>query len=157
MSTRPRPATSAADIATVQALRSDVALQLARHVRRSAQTQVSAAERLGIPQPTLSKIMRGRVSDLSLELLLRVAVRAGLPVVLQTGKVAAEAGAYVSGVERAETARRKSRIAEEASEAVSDAARRLTPEERLQAHVRHSELVTALHRAGEASRRGRRR
>jgi predicted XRE-type DNA-binding protein len=144
-----------ADIATVQTLRSDVALQLARHVRRSAQTQLSAAQRLGIPQPTLSKIMRGRVSDLSLELLLRVAVRAGLPIVLQTGRDAAEAGAYVSGVERGEAGRSRSGIAEQARQAVSDAGRRLTPEQRLEAHVRHSELLTALHRAGAAARKGR--
>ena len=41
--------------------------------------------------------MHGRVSQLSLELLIRIAVRAGLPVVLQTGKDAEEAGVFVVG------------------------------------------------------------
>lgn len=141
------------DLATIQALRSDVALQIARHVTRSAQTQLTAARRLGIPQPTLSKIMHGRVTELSLELLIRVAVRAGLPVVLQTGKTPAEAGAYVSGVEIMEPARSKSRLAEEAREALADNTRRLTPEQRLEAHLKHSELVTLLHRAGQAALR----
>src|SRR5215472_5224657 len=84
------------DTATVQALRSDVALQLARLVHRMGATQVIAAKQLGLPQPTLSKIINGRVSDVSLELLVRVAVRAGLPLTLQTGHVPQEAGAFSS-------------------------------------------------------------
>ena len=57
-------------------------------------TQVVAARRLSLPQPTLSKIINGRVSDLSIEFLLRVAIRAGLPLTLQTGRNATEAGAH---------------------------------------------------------------
>src|ERR1700674_2821026 len=85
------------DTRTVQALRSDLALQIARHIRCSGQTQVAAAKRLAVPQPTVSQIMHGKVSQLSLELLIRIAVRAELPVVLQTGKDAEEAGAFVAG------------------------------------------------------------
>ena len=81
------------DEATIQSLRRDLALQLSRVARRLGDTQVVAARRLSLPQPTLSKIINGRVSDLSIEFLLRVAVRAGLPVTLQTGRDAAEAGA----------------------------------------------------------------
>lgn len=139
---------SAPDIATVQALRSDVALQIARHIKRSNQSQISAARQLGVPQPTLSKIMRSKVDKLSLELLLRIAVRAGLSVVLQTGKEPAEAGAYVSGGEVLEPARTKSKLAEQAREDLIDSARRMTPEQRLEAHLRHNELVTSLHRSG---------
>jgi predicted XRE-type DNA-binding protein len=140
------------DIATIQALRSDVALQVARHVTRTAQTQSAAARQLGIPQPTLSRIMRGRVTDLSLELLIRIAVRAGLPVVLQTGTAPEEAGAYVSQVGAVEAQRPRSRLAEEARDALTVTARRLTPEQRLEAHLRHSELVTSLHRAAPGLR-----
>ena len=85
------------DIATVQALRSDVALQIARHARRMGVSQLVAARQLGLPQPTLSKIINGRVSDLSLELLIRTAARAGLAMTLHTGRVPQEAGAFVSG------------------------------------------------------------
>ena len=136
------------DQSALQALRSDLALQIARHVARNGQTQVATAKRLAIPQPTLSKIMRGQVETISLELMLKVAVRAGLSVVLQTGKDAAEAGVYVSGITTSKPARIRSRLAEEARHAVSESVRSLTPEQRLEAHLTHNELVTALHRAG---------
>lgn len=136
------------DQAAVKALRSDLALQIARHVERDGQTQVATAKRLAIPQPTMSKIMRGQVDEVSLELMLKVAVRAGLSVVLQTGKDPAEAGVYVSGITTSKPAHIKSRLAEEARHAVRESVRSLTPEKRLEAHLKHSELVTALHRAG---------
>ena len=136
------------DQAAIKALRSDLALQIARHVGRDGQTQVAAAKRLAIPQPTLSKIMRGQVEAVSLELMLKIAVRAGLSVVLQTGKDAAEAGVYVSGITTSKPARIKSRLADEARHAVSESVRSLSSEERLEAHLKHSELVAALHRAG---------
>lgn len=138
------------DQAAIQALRGDLALQIARHVGRDGLTQVATAKRLAIPQPTLSKIMRGQVESVSLELLLKVAVRAGLSVVLQTGKEAAEAGVYVSGIKTSKPARIRSRLADEARLAVSESIRSLSPEERLAAHLKHNELVTALHRAGMA-------
>ncbi|MGE0466683.1 MAG: XRE family transcriptional regulator [Steroidobacteraceae bacterium] len=138
------------DQAAIQALRGDLALQIARHVGRDGQTQVAAAKRLAIPQPTLSKIMHGQVESVSLELLLKVAVRAGLSVVLQTGKEAAEAGVYVSGIKTSKPARIRSRLADEARLAVSESVRSLSPEERLEAHLKHNELVTALQRAGMA-------
>jgi predicted XRE-type DNA-binding protein len=50
-----------ADDATIHALRSDLALQIARHVSRSGESQVRESKRLRIPQPTLSKILNGRI------------------------------------------------------------------------------------------------
>ncbi len=136
------------DQAAVKALRSDLALQIARHVGRDGHTQVATAKRLAIPQPTMSKIMRGQVEAVSLELMLKIAVRAGLSVVLQTGKDPAEAGVYVSGITASKPARIKSRLAEEARHAVSESVRSLSPEKRLEAQLKHSELVTELHRVG---------
>jgi len=107
-------ATADTDTRTVQALRSDLALQIARHIRCSGQTQVSAAKRLAVPQPTVSQIMHGKVSQLSLELLIRIAVRAELPVVLQTGKDAEEAGAFVAGEPLQESRILRSKVADEA-------------------------------------------
>jgi predicted XRE-type DNA-binding protein len=144
-----------ADIETIQALRGDVALQIARHVKRSGATQAMAATRLDLPQPTLSQIMNGRVAQLSLELLIRVAVRAGLPVVLQTGTSAKEAGAFVAAPSSTEGRTSRSRVADEAREALMQGARAMTPQQRLEAHARHSELVMALHRNGRQSRRPR--
>jgi predicted XRE-type DNA-binding protein len=143
-----------ADAATIQALRSDLALQIARFIKGQGRNQTEAARQLAIPQPTVSKIMNGRVSELSLELLIRVAVRAGLPVVLQTGKVPEEAGVFLSGVRRAEHSGMRSRVAESARDALLATARQLTPEQRLRTHLEHNELVHAFHRAGEAARTG---
>jgi predicted XRE-type DNA-binding protein len=144
-----------ADTRTVQALRSDLALQIARHIGCSGQTQVAAAKRLAVPQPTVSQIMHGKVSQLSLELLIRIAVRAGLPVVLQTGKDAEEAGVFVAGEPLQENRILRSKVADEAHQALGENARNLTPQQRLEAHARHSQLMIALHRAGRKSRRAR--
>jgi predicted XRE-type DNA-binding protein len=135
------------ELAAIRALRSDLALQIARQVGREGRSQSAAAARLGIPQPTLSKVMRGEVQAISLELLLRIAMRAGLPVVLQTGRDPAEAGVYAAGSVLGR-ARTPSRLADEARLALSDGARTLTAGERLAAQQKHNELVTALHRAG---------
>ena len=118
------------DEATIQSLRRDLALQLSRVARHLGDTQVAAARRLGVPQPTLSKIINGRVSDLSIEFLLRVAVRAGLPVTLQTGRDAAEAGAFISGLARRSAHASGSKLAKEARESLLKSERRLTPGER---------------------------
>jgi predicted XRE-type DNA-binding protein len=136
------------DSATVQALRSDVALQLARFIRGLGITQVAAAKRLGLPQPTLSKIINGRVSDVSLELLIRAAARAGLAMTLQTGRVPQEAGAFVSGTYSRSYRASRSKLGEEAQESLNQSASRLTPTERLQAFLEHNQLLGALHQAG---------
>jgi predicted XRE-type DNA-binding protein len=147
--------TASADTRTVQALRSDLALQIARYIRCSGQTQVAAAKRLAVPQPTVSQIMHGKVSQLSLELLIRIAVRAELPVVLQIGKDAEEAGAFVAGEPLQESRVLRSKVAEEAHQALSEDARNLTQQQRLEAHARHSQLMVALHQAGRKGRRAR--
>ena len=139
------------DVATVQALRQDLALQIARFVERSGMSQVVAAQLLDIPQPTLSKIANAQVSDLSLELLIRIAVRAKLSLVMQTGKDPSEAGVFVSGMALHERAPR-SPLAEQARQELDASARSLTPEKRLDAQLRHSELLAELHRAGRNSR-----
>ncbi len=139
------------DVLTVLALRGDVALQIARCVQRRGLKQREGAKWLGIPQPTLSKIMNGRVTDLSLELLVRAAVRAGLPMVLQTGLVPEEAGAFVA-LERSAAARNPgSKLADSARDSLVESTRRLTPEQRLDAFLEHSQLVSELHDAGRTA------
>ena len=139
------------DMATVHALRSDVALQLARFTQRMGISQVGAAKQLGLPQPTLSKIINGRVSDVSLELLIRTAARAGLSMTLHTGRVPQEAGAFVSGTHSRSSRSSRSKLGEEARESLNQSASRLTPTERLQAFVEHNQLLGALHQAGRAA------
>jgi predicted XRE-type DNA-binding protein len=140
-----------ADVGTIQALRSDVALQIARCVRRRRLNQLAGAKWLGVPQPTLSKIMNGRVAELSLELLIRIAVRAGLPIVLQTGRVAEEAGAFISSGEGLASRSSESRLADDASDSLNESIRRLTAEQRLNAFLEHSQLVSEIHEAARSA------
>jgi len=142
------------DVATVQALRADLALQISRCLTRRGLTQIEAARVFDVPQPTLSKIVNGRVADLSLELLIRIAVRAGLPIVMQIGNGPEEAGAYLSGkVDRPASAPPTSKLAQSARDELIDAARKLTPEQRLNAMLEQSQLVSELHAAGRKMRR----
>jgi len=135
------------DSAAIQRLRSDVALQLARYSHRMDVTQVAAAKKLGLPQPTLSKIINGRVSDLSLELLLRVAVRAGLAITLQTGLVPQEAGAFSSPARTGSSRASQSKLGHAARQSlVRSESSRLTTSQRLEAFLEHSQLVCALAR-----------
>jgi predicted XRE-type DNA-binding protein len=140
------------DIAAIQRLRSDVALQLARHIHRRGVTQIVAAKQLRLPQPTLSKIINGRVSDLSLELLIRVAVRAGLSITLQTGLVPQEAGAFSSRTRsRPAKASQSKRGGAARQSLIQSESSRLTPSQRLEAFLEHSQLVCALREAGRAA------
>lgn len=141
----------APDLATVHALRSDLALQIARFIKRRGLSQRAAARNLGLPQPTVSKVMNGRVAELSLELLIRIAVRAGLPLVLQIGKDPAEAGAFAALRDDEPRVRPSSRLAADAREILLDSTRQLTPTERLNLQAKHSELVTTLNLAGRAA------
>jgi predicted XRE-type DNA-binding protein len=133
--------------ATIQSLRNDLALQVARFARRLGLTQVAAARQLRIPQPTLSKIINGRVSDLSIELLIRIAVRAGLPLTLHTGHAPEEAGAFVSATSPSSPQASRSRLADAARDSVLQSGQRLTPSERLEAFLEHNQLVASLREA----------
>lgn len=141
--------------ATIRALREDVAALLARHVTRLGISQTAAARQLAIPQPTLSKIVHGRVRDLSLELLLRIAVRAGVTVSVLTGREPSEAGAFASSTRSARGRARNSVVANQAREALLESERRLSPAERLNAFIEQSELLCELREAGRAAERRR--
>lgn len=134
------------DTLTIQALRSDMALQLARFVQRAGASQSVVAKSLGIPQPTLSKIIRGQVESLSLELLIRIAVRAGLPFVLQTGNEPAEAGVFVAGRPLPQRSQH-SAVAEHARASLSKEMVQKSPPERLEAQLQHCELLADLQHA----------
>jgi predicted XRE-type DNA-binding protein len=141
----------AADLETVQTLRIDIALQVTRHLKRSGTSQSSAAKKLGIPQPTLSKIANGRVSDLSIELLIRIAVRAGLPITLLTGRMPKEAGAFASNAVPARTQSR-SKLSDQARDSVRRSQHQLTPSQRLEAFLEHNQLVCELQKSARATR-----
>jgi predicted XRE-type DNA-binding protein len=139
------------DAQTVRTLRSDVAHQIARYTKRLGVSQLSAAKALGVPQPTLSKIVNGRTSDLSLELLLRIAVRAGMRITLQTGITPEEAGAFLSGVRPTSARAHPSSSADRSHAHLKESLRELSPAERLEAFIEHNQLLAELHSAGRAA------
>ena len=143
------------DAQAVHALRLDMALQIARHVRRLGLTQHAAAERLRVPQPTLSKIVNGRVSELSLELLLRIAVRAQLPITLQIGRMPQEAGAYAHVHRATALPASRSALADEARASRLSFERSLSVSQRLETFLAHSEQAALLAEAGRAAQRDR--
>lgn len=140
---------------TIRSLRRDIALQVAKIARLPGDTQVAAARRLGIPQPTLSKIMNGRVHDLSIEFLLRVAIRAGLVLTLQTGRHAEEAGAFISSLIGGRHRPNGSTLGDEARKSSGASGKHLTPTERLEAFLEHNQLLAELQQAGRAAVRKR--
>jgi predicted XRE-type DNA-binding protein len=139
------------DLETVNALRGDVALQIARYTKRLGISQVAAAEQLNLPQPTLSKIVNGHTSDLSLELLLRIAVRAGLRITLQTGLIPQEAGAFVSAGRPSWSRAFPSKIAADTRASLKESLRELTPAQRLEAFLEHNQLASELRETGRAA------
>jgi predicted XRE-type DNA-binding protein len=52
-------------------------------------TQASAAKRLGLTQPRMNDLMRGRINKFSLDALINVATRAGLSVRVEVERNAA--------------------------------------------------------------------
>jgi predicted XRE-type DNA-binding protein len=135
--------------ATIHSLRRDLALQVSRTVRGLKITQVMAAQRLGVPQPTLSKLINGRIDNLSIELLIRIAIRAGLSLTLLTGDVPEEAGVFVArSNSHPPRLRGRSALADQARHSREAADRRLTPAQRVEAFLEHNQLLAELHQSG---------
>src|ERR1700733_6002202 len=67
-------------------IRSQLAATLELHIQRKGWTQVTAARELKVPQPTISKIVNGNIEKLSIEFLIKLMVRAGLPVSISGGR-----------------------------------------------------------------------
>ncbi len=64
--------------AKVLALRAAVMIRMEQHLKAQGWTQAEAAKRLGITQPRVSRLTKGRWQDFSLDTLLTLAARAGL-------------------------------------------------------------------------------
>jgi predicted XRE-type DNA-binding protein len=60
--------------------RSDLMIALDRTIRGWGLTQAEAAKRLGVTQPRLNDLLRGRISKFSLDALMNLAAAAGLEV-----------------------------------------------------------------------------
>jgi predicted XRE-type DNA-binding protein len=70
-------------------LRSELAIAVRTAVEGWGLTQAEAARRLGVTQPRLNDLLRGRVGHFSLDALVGLAERAGLTVRLEVGREAA--------------------------------------------------------------------
>ena len=70
-------------------LRSDLAIAVRDVVQEWRLTQAQAARRLGVTQPRLNDLLRGRVDRFSMDALVGLAERAGLAVRLEIGRTAA--------------------------------------------------------------------
>ncbi|MDR2506615.1 MAG: helix-turn-helix domain-containing protein [Candidatus Accumulibacter sp.] len=64
--------------AEVMMLRARVMRRMAQKLKENGWTQVEAARRLGVTQPRISRIVKGKTEDFSLDMLLTLAARAGL-------------------------------------------------------------------------------
>ena len=75
---------SKGEAAALQA-RVTLAIEIERYIDKNKLTQAKAAAAFGVPQPTISKIVRGDLSRLSIEYLLKMLARVGITVRLVTG------------------------------------------------------------------------
>ena len=69
-------------------LRSDLMIRIVKSYRKSEMTQAAAAKALGLTQPRLNALLRGKIGLFSLDALVNIASRAGLNVRLVVKKAA---------------------------------------------------------------------
>jgi predicted XRE-type DNA-binding protein len=69
-------------------IRSQLAATLEYHIERKRWSQTEASRELKVLQPTVSKIVNGNIEKLSIEFLIKLMVRAGLPVSISDGRSA---------------------------------------------------------------------
>jgi predicted XRE-type DNA-binding protein len=69
-------------------VRAGLMITLQERVKRQAGSQTEKAQKLGLSQPRLNDLLRGRVNKFSLDALVNIASRAGLKVDLHIRKAA---------------------------------------------------------------------
>ena len=69
-------------------LRSELMMRIEDFYRKSGMTQGAAARALGITQPRLNALLKGKIGQFSLDALVNIASRAGLNVRLVVKKAA---------------------------------------------------------------------
>lgn len=61
-------------------VRSDLIRALEKHIHDSQMTQSHAAQLMGVSQPVISDLMRGKIDKFSIDKLVNMASRAGLEI-----------------------------------------------------------------------------
>jgi predicted XRE-type DNA-binding protein len=69
-------------------LRSALMIDLKRHIKTQGWTQAEAARRLGVTQPRISDLMRGKINLFALDSLVTLIVAAGLRVEMRVASAA---------------------------------------------------------------------
>lgn len=69
-------------------LRADLMLQVERFVKGSGMTQQAAAKSLGVTQPRLNQLLKGRIELFSLDALVKMLANVGMRVELRVRKAA---------------------------------------------------------------------
>ena len=69
-------------------LRSALMMALEQHIELQGWTQAAAAQRLGVTQPRISDLRRGKINLFSLDMLVNMAVSAGLHIEMRIAKAA---------------------------------------------------------------------
>ncbi len=69
-------------------VRADLMIEVQRYVKECKLTQAEAAKRLGITQPRLNDLLRGRIDKFSVDALVNMLARMGKQVTLRVRKAA---------------------------------------------------------------------
>ncbi len=69
-------------------LRADLVIRIERFVKQSGLTQQAAARALGVTQPRLNQLLKGKIELFSLDALVNMATKAGMRVELRVKKAA---------------------------------------------------------------------
>jgi predicted XRE-type DNA-binding protein len=69
-------------------MRSNLLIAIDQRVRSWEITQAEAAHRLGVTQPRLNDLLRGKITKFSLDTLIEIAIQAGLAVRLDIAQAA---------------------------------------------------------------------
>ena len=67
-------------------IRAALMVELTEHIRRAGLTQKEAAVTLGVTQPRISDLMRGRISVFSIDTLIAMLSRVGVKTTIRVGK-----------------------------------------------------------------------
>ena len=69
-------------------LRSDLMIRIEKYVKQSGMTQAEAARELGITQPRLNQLLKGKIQVFSLDALVNMLANAGMRVKMSVKKAA---------------------------------------------------------------------
>ncbi len=69
-------------------LRADLMIRIEKHVKQSGMTQADAARELGVTQPRLNQLLKGKIQLFSLDALVNMLAQAGMRVNMTVKKAA---------------------------------------------------------------------